>query len=64
MPKDSSIRKIKLSEGILVTIAVVARAKKRGPLVENVDHWPMVMRTGTNWQNWRLNQETGVVSDM
>jgi len=23
----------------------------------------MVMHIGANWQNWRLNQETGVVSD-
>jgi len=51
--KDSSFRKIKLSEGMLMTVAIVAKVEQRGPSVKCVDRWPMVKRDGTNWQNQR-----------
>ena len=47
-----------------MTVAVVARAEKQGPLVKCADRWPMVTCPSTNWQNWRLVRETEVDSDM
>ena len=60
--KNSSLRKIKLSKRILVTVAVVARAEQRGPSVKRTDRWPMVIRAGTSWQNWRLVRRMGADS--